>query len=328
MLSSASCGMAATGTTLSKVRPWPACGSMPFLAASAAASAMRFSSAARSSPRDARSGRCGTRPPARRGGSRPRSARVGLDEQADADAASPQPATNGARCCAARRRRARLRWSAPRASRGRCRRRAGGGERDLQHLLGRRHLQVERDRELGHQPAMSSSRDVAPVLAQVRGDAVRPGLAAAKAARTGSGCSPPRALRMVATWSMLTPRRSLPLTRRAAPGLLGGMAASSGGSASARRSARRAGSAGRRARRGRRAAVRAVDQRAAAITSPPARRPPSIASRDDRPVVTTSSTSSTFCPARGGSRGAARTCRSAARRTSPRGPARGPFRGR
>src|SRR5262249_57164834 len=27
------------------------------------------------------------------------------------------------------------------------------------------------------------------------------------AARTGSGCAPPRALRMVATWSTLTPRR-------------------------------------------------------------------------------------------------------------------------
>src|SRR5205814_3354686 len=34
MLSSASCGMAATGTTLSNVRPWPACASMPFLTAS------------------------------------------------------------------------------------------------------------------------------------------------------------------------------------------------------------------------------------------------------------------------------------------------------
>ena len=31
MLSSASWGMAATGATLSKVRPWPAWGSMPFL---------------------------------------------------------------------------------------------------------------------------------------------------------------------------------------------------------------------------------------------------------------------------------------------------------
>src|SRR4029079_8048571 len=38
MFNSASWGMAATGTTLSKVRPWPACGSMPFLTASAAQS--------------------------------------------------------------------------------------------------------------------------------------------------------------------------------------------------------------------------------------------------------------------------------------------------
>src|SRR6185312_16675871 len=35
-----------------------------------------------------------------------------------------------------------------------------------------------------------------------------PACAASRAARTGSGCRPPRALRMVATWSMLTPRRS------------------------------------------------------------------------------------------------------------------------
>src|SRR3546814_8952832 len=35
ILSSASCGMAAMGPTLSNVRPWPACGSMPFFAASA-----------------------------------------------------------------------------------------------------------------------------------------------------------------------------------------------------------------------------------------------------------------------------------------------------
>src|SRR5438105_4345932 len=35
-----------------------------------------------------------------------------------------------------------------------------------------------------------------------------PASMASIAARTGSGCRPPRALRMVATWSMLTPRRS------------------------------------------------------------------------------------------------------------------------
>src|SRR4051812_21057781 len=50
MLSSTICGIAAMGTTLSKVRPCPACGSMPFLTASAAQSAMRLSSVDRSSP--------------------------------------------------------------------------------------------------------------------------------------------------------------------------------------------------------------------------------------------------------------------------------------
>ena len=49
-----------------------------------------------------------------------------------------------------------------------------------------------------------------------------PASAARMAARTGSGWSPPRAFRMVATWSMLTPRRRRP--RHAAarlPGLIG-----------------------------------------------------------------------------------------------------------
>src|SRR5690349_19035128 len=36
-----------------------------------------------------------------------------------------------------------------------------------------------------------------------------PAAIASFAARTGSGCRPPRAFRMVATWSMLTPSRSV-----------------------------------------------------------------------------------------------------------------------
>jgi hypothetical protein len=50
MLSSANWGIAATGATLSKTRPWPAWGSIPFLAARAAMSVMRFNSATCSSP--------------------------------------------------------------------------------------------------------------------------------------------------------------------------------------------------------------------------------------------------------------------------------------
>ena len=79
---------------------------------------------------------------------------------------------------------------------------------DAEHLLGRRHLEVERQVELGHQPVDVVVGDVAAVLAQVRGDAVGAGGLGDRARpRTGSGWSPPRAFRMVATWSMLTPRR-------------------------------------------------------------------------------------------------------------------------
>ena len=77
---------------------------------------------------------------------------------------------------------------------------AGGvravGERDRQHLLGRRHLQVQRQVDLGHQPVDVVVGDVAPVLAQVGGDAVgagrrrrmrprAPGRDAARRARSG-----------------------------------------------------------------------------------------------------------------------------------------------
>ena len=46
-------------------------------------------------------------------------------------------------------------------------------QRDCEHLLGRRHLEVQRQADLGHQPVDVAVGDVPPVLAQVRGDAVR-----------------------------------------------------------------------------------------------------------------------------------------------------------
>ena len=46
------------------------------------------------------------------------------------------------------------------------------GERDRQHFLGRRHLQVQRQVDLGHQPVDVLVGDVPPVLAQVGGDPV------------------------------------------------------------------------------------------------------------------------------------------------------------
>ena len=45
-------------------------------------------------------------------------------------------------------------------------------KRDLEHLLGRCHLEVQRQRDLRHQPVDILVGDMAPVLAQVRGDAV------------------------------------------------------------------------------------------------------------------------------------------------------------
>ena len=57
---------------------------------------------------------------------------------------------------------------------------AGGvravAQRDREHLLGRRHLEVQRQVDLGHQPVDVVVGDVAAVLAQVGGDAVGAGL--------------------------------------------------------------------------------------------------------------------------------------------------------
>ena len=57
---------------------------------------------------------------------------------------------------------------------------AGGvramGERDREHLLGRRHFEVQRQVDLGHQPVDVAVGDVAAVLAQMGGDAVGAGL--------------------------------------------------------------------------------------------------------------------------------------------------------
>ena len=45
-------------------------------------------------------------------------------------------------------------------------------QRDGEHLVGGRHLEVERPGQLALEPGDVGIRDVAPVLAQVRGDAV------------------------------------------------------------------------------------------------------------------------------------------------------------
>ena len=154
MLSSASCGMAATGTTLSKVRPWPACGSMPFFTASAAQSAMRLSSVdallafgmgvAAGVELDDRSAEPERRLDLALGG---------LDEQADADVRRAEPVDVISEVIV-------LAGGVEAALGGALLALfgddAGGvravGERDREHLLGRRHFEVQRQVDLGHQP--------------------------------------------------------------------------------------------------------------------------------------------------------------------------------
>ena len=112
---------------------------------------------------------------------------------------------------------------------------AGGvravGERDRQHLLGRRHFQVERDFELRHQPIDIVVGDVAPVLAQMGGDAVgaRPGRGEGGADRIGMRA----AARVPDGRDMVDIDAEAKVGAHAAfrlPGFSGGMAASSGGS--------------------------------------------------------------------------------------------------
>ena len=57
---------------------------------------------------------------------------------------------------------------------------AGGvravAQRDFEHLLGRRHFEVQRQIDLGHEAVDIVVGDVAPVFAQMRGDPVGAGL--------------------------------------------------------------------------------------------------------------------------------------------------------
>ena len=128
-------------------------------------------------------------------------ARVGLDEQADADVGVAQPGDESAQMVV-------LPGGVEPALGGPLLALLGddaGGvravaQRDLEHLLGRRHLEVERDGRAA--PSAGRYRSSVMWRRSSRRWAVipsAPASAAAKAARTGSGWSPPRALRIVAT---------------------------------------------------------------------------------------------------------------------------------
>ena len=105
---------------------------------------------------------------------------------------------------------------------------------DRKHLLGRRHLEIQRQVDLVHEPVDVAVRDVPPVFAEVGGDAVGAGL-----------CSHDRRsnrIGMVAAARVPDGRDVVDIDAEAEaiaqaeallPGLIAGIAASSGGTASA-----------------------------------------------------------------------------------------------
>ena len=83
-----------------------------------------------------------------------------------------------------------------------------GREHMPDHFVGRRHLEIERLSISSPSAAPCHRREYDDDLRADERLFRRAGLDRHHAARTGSGCRPPRALRRVATWSTLTPRRS------------------------------------------------------------------------------------------------------------------------
>ncbi len=106
-------------------------------------------------------------------------------------------------------------------------------QRDREHLVGRRHFEVERDRQLLGQPRDIVVGDMAPILAQMRGDAVcaRLGGEQRRAHRIGIA----RATRVAHRRDVIDVDAEAQRAAHTArlPGLIAGIAASSGGKASA-----------------------------------------------------------------------------------------------
>ena len=127
-------------------------------------------------------------------------ARIGLDEQRDADAGVAQAGDHRLQVI--------VLAGGVEAALGRpllalLGHDAGGmrpvAQRDGDHLLGRRHLEVERHLELAHQAVDVVVDDVPAILAQMRGDAVGAGGRGDARGAQRIGQRPPRALRTVAT---------------------------------------------------------------------------------------------------------------------------------
>jgi len=106
-------------------------------------------------------------------------------------------------------------------------------KRDLEHLDGCRHLEVQRQFDLGHQPLDIAVGDVAPVLAKMRRDPVRARL------RRENRCS--HRVRMVAAACVPDGRNVVDIDAETEPvhaaarlpGLIAGIAARSAGTESA-----------------------------------------------------------------------------------------------
>ena len=278
MLSSASWGMAAIGGTLSKVRPWPAWGSMPFLRGErggvgdaaqlgGARLALEMGVAAGVELDDRRA------EPDRRLDL----ARVGLDEQADPDV------RRRARRATIRSEMIVLAGGVEPALGGPLLALLGDDAGGVGAVARARSSSISSVAAISRLSGISRLRhqrgdilvgDVAPVLAQMGGDAVGAGR------RRGEGGAD--RIGMIAA-ARVPDRRDMvdvdaeaevPASRRlAAPGLFGGDGGELGRQRRRpHRPGRRGGSAGRRARRDRPAPPERSTRAAAAITSPPASR--------------------------------------------------------
>ncbi len=226
-------------------------------------------------------------------------ARVGLDEQADPDVRLGEAGDAGEEVVVlAGGVEPALRWSAPRGVSGTRQAAWGRWRRAISSIssvaaISRFKGMVSRSISA----EMSSSRMWRRSSRRWAVIPSAPASAASRAARTGSGRSPPRAFRMVATWSILTPRRRCEVTPPFGfPACRPEARQAPAAAPRARRPGCRAGSAGRRALRGRRARSSGRRARRRRSPRPPAASTARIASRELRPVVTTSSTRSTFCP--------------------------------
>ena len=105
-------------------------------------------------------------------------------------------------------------------------------QRDREHLVGRGHLQVERHGQAGRQPRDIVVGDVAAILAQMRGDAVRPRLD--RQQRRPHRIGIPRPARVAHRRDVIDIHPKPQVAGHAArlPGLIAGIASSSGGKAS------------------------------------------------------------------------------------------------